>query len=76
METEQMMAHLLAEIRTGQEHMKEMMDANQAMEDTSLKEIKEDMKANQANTDNHREADREHMQQMMTKIEISIELVM
>jgi hypothetical protein len=27
METEQMMARLLAEIRTGQVHMKEMMDA-------------------------------------------------
>jgi hypothetical protein len=30
METEQMVARLLAEIRTGQEHMKEMMDAYQA----------------------------------------------
>jgi hypothetical protein len=28
MEMEQMMSHLLAEIRTSQEHMKEMMDAN------------------------------------------------
>jgi tRNA(Phe) wybutosine-synthesizing methylase Tyw3 len=30
METEQMMAQLLAEIRTGQKHMQEMTDANQA----------------------------------------------
>jgi hypothetical protein len=45
------MARLLAEIRTGQEHMKEMMDANQAKADA------------------HRVANREHMQQMITKIE-------
>jgi hypothetical protein len=44
MEKEQMMPHLLAEIRTGQEHMKEMTDTNQAISDTSLMEIK----ANQA----------------------------
>jgi hypothetical protein len=76
METEQMMARLLAEIRTGQEHMKEMMDANQAKVDASLKEIKEDMKANQAKMDAHTEADREHMQQMMIKIEINREEMM
>jgi hypothetical protein len=47
MESEQMMSWLLAEIRTGQEHMK----------------------ANQAKMDGHIEADRVHMQQIMTKIE-------
>jgi hypothetical protein len=71
-----MLAHLLAEIRNGQEHTKEIMDANQAMADTSLKEIKEDMKANKAKTDDHRDADQEHRQQMMTKIKISLVLVM
>jgi hypothetical protein len=40
MEMEQMMTNLLAEIRTGQEHMTEMMDTNQAKADTSLNEIK------------------------------------
>jgi hypothetical protein len=45
------MARLRAEKRTGQERMKEIMDANQAKADTSLKGIKEDMKANQAKTE-------------------------
>jgi hypothetical protein len=70
------LARLLAEIRTGHEHMKEMMYANQAKADASLKEIKEDMKANQAKPDAHGEADREHMQQMMTKIETDQEEMM
>jgi hypothetical protein len=39
METEQMMARLLAEIRTGQEHMKDMMDANHAKADANLKKM-------------------------------------
>jgi hypothetical protein len=60
---------LLAEARTGQEHMKEMMDAKQAKADASLKKIEEEMKANHAKMDGNRVADREHMQQMITKIE-------
>jgi hypothetical protein len=32
-----MLARLLAEIRSGQEHMKETMDANQAKADANLK---------------------------------------
>jgi DNA polymerase III delta prime subunit len=47
METEQTMARLLAEIRTGQEHMKEMLDTNQVKADTSLKEMLPRMDANQ-----------------------------
>jgi hypothetical protein len=47
METEQTMARLLAEIRTGQEHMKEMMDANQAKAEANLKEILTRMDGNQ-----------------------------
>jgi hypothetical protein len=54
METEQMMARLLAEMRTGQEHTKEMM---KEMKD----EIKEDMNAN-------RKADRENLQEMMKEM--------
>jgi hypothetical protein len=42
-----MMARLLAEIITGQRHVKEMTEANQTKADASLKEINEDMKANQ-----------------------------
>jgi sulfopyruvate decarboxylase TPP-binding subunit len=40
METEQMIARLLAEIKSGQEHMKEMIEANQAKTDRQLKEMR------------------------------------
>jgi hypothetical protein len=69
MEMEQMMVRLLAEIRISQEYMKEMVGCQPGKGGHHLKDIKEDMKANQAKTDTHREADREHMQQLMTKIE-------
>jgi hypothetical protein len=50
METEQMMAHLLAEIRTSQEHMKEVMDANQAKAYPNLKEMTANLETIQAET--------------------------
>jgi hypothetical protein len=56
---EQTMAHLVAEIGTSQEHLKqemvvkmeasqEKMDANQTKTDANLKEMKEDMKSGKA----------------------------
>jgi hypothetical protein len=72
MEMEQMMAHLLAEIRTDQEHMKKMMNK---MKD----KIKDDMKTMQekaeANRETNREerkaerkADREDLKEMMEEM--------
>jgi hypothetical protein len=55
MYTEQMMVHLLAEIRTGQEHIKDMMNKMK-------EEIKEGMNAN-------RKANQKHMQDMLARMD-------
>jgi hypothetical protein len=65
METEQMMAHLLAEVRSGKEHMKEMMDANQAKADANLKEMLARMDAN-------RKDDQEEMKDLLARLECKI----
>jgi hypothetical protein len=65
MEVEQMVARLLAEIRTNREKMKtnqaEMVARMEAKTDVNLKEMKEEIRYNQAKVE------------LMTRIEVKIE---
>jgi hypothetical protein len=77
METEQMMACLLAEIRNGQEHMQEMMHANQAKIKAEMKADREEMmawleakiEANQAKTGVNQEEMKAQMVSLISRIE-------